>query len=247
MVNGILRILPVVIVALAWELIPRLGLIDPEMLPSLSAVFAAWLKMVASGELLYHALASLANWAAGLGLGIVFGTAVGVLMAWYPTVNATVGPLLQMTYPIPRTALIPVMILWFGLGAGSKIASIFSGSLLPVILSAFNGARGVEEPLIWSALGLGASPRRVLWEIVLPAALPDILAGIRSAVAIAFVLMVTSEFLIGQRGLGYLIAFLGDAGQYPAMFAVVLTVATLGFLADRLYLLLMHRLLQWRE
>jgi NitT/TauT family transport system permease protein len=96
-------------------------------------------------------------------------------------------------------------------------------------------------------LGLGASRRQVLWEIVVPGAFPDIMAGIRSAIAIAFLLMVTSEFLVGGRGLGYLVSFLGDAGAYAAMFAVVLTVAGLGFIADRLYLRLMTRMLRWRE
>jgi NitT/TauT family transport system permease protein len=242
-----LHILPVIIVAALWEIAPRVGWVNPEFLPSLTAVSRAWFLEMISGELPYHAVASLANWAAGLALGVVFGVALGVLMAWYPLLNATVGPLVQMTYPIPRSALVPVMILWLGLGAASKIAAIFSGCLLPVIVSAFNGTRGVDQTLIWSALGLGASRRQVLWEVVLPGAYPDIMAGIRSAMAIAFVLMVTSEFLVGGRGMGYLISFLGDAGAYPAMFGVVLTVAAIGFAADRLYLSLMRRTLRWRE
>ena len=90
------------------------------------------------------------------------------------------------------------------------IAAIFSGCLLPVVVSTYNGARGVEDALTWSALSLGATRRQVLWEIILPAAIPDILTGIRGALATAFILMVTSEFLIGQRGLGYLIGFYGD-------------------------------------
>jgi hypothetical protein len=106
------------------------------------------------------------------------------------------------------------MILWLGLGATSKIAAIFSGCLLPIIVSAYNGARGVDQTLIWSALGLGATRRQVLWEVVLPGAVPDVMAGIRTALAIAFVLMVTSEFLVGGRGLGFLISFTGDAGAY---------------------------------
>jgi NitT/TauT family transport system permease protein len=247
MPDVLLRVIPVVLVATLWEVAPRLGWVHPEFLPSLSDVTVAWARQIATGELPYHAVASLANCAAGLAGGIVVGVALGVLMARHPLLDAIVGPLVQMTYPIPRSALIPVMILWFGLGAASKIAAIFSGCLLPVIVSSYNGARGVEQTLIWSALGLGASRRQVLWEIVVPGAFPDIMAGIRSAIAIAFVLMVTSEFLVGGRGLGYLISFLGDAGAYAAMFAVVLTVAALGFVADRLYLLLMTRMLRWRE
>ena len=245
--SALSRVIPVLIVAALWEIAPRMGWVNPEFLPSLTVVAQAWWRSMVTGELPYHALASLANCAAGLGGGIVFGVLLGVLMAWHPLLNATAGPLIQMTYPIPRTALVPVMILWLGLGAASKIAAIFSGCLLPVIVSAYNGARGVDQTLIWSALGLGASRRQVLWEIVLPGAFPDVLAGIRSAIAIAFLLMVTSEFLVGGRGLGYLISFTGDAGAYAAMFAVVLTVAALGFLADRGYLKLMSWMLRWRE
>ena len=240
------RIIPILIVAALWEIAPRAGWVNPEFLPSLTAVAKAWYKSMATGELPYHTYASLLNWLLGLGGGIIFGVLVGVLMGWYPLINATVGPLVQMTFPIPRTALVPVMILWLGLGAASKIASIFSGCLLPVIISAYNGARGVDQTLIWSARGLGATNRQVLWQVILPGAIPDILAGIRSAMAIAFLLMVTSEFLVGGRGLGYLIAFLGDAGAYDAMFAVVLTVAAIGYFADRGYLKLMSWLLRWR-
>jgi ABC-type nitrate/sulfonate/bicarbonate transport system permease component len=245
--DALTRVIPVVLVAALWEIAPMAGWVRPEFLPSLSDVALAFMRQLASGELPYHAVASLSNCAAGLAGGIVIGVALGVLMAWHPLLNAVAGPLVQMTYPIPRSALVPVMIVWFGLGPASKIAAIFSGCLLPVIISAYNGARGVDRTLIWSALGLGASRAQVLWEIVVPSAFPDIMAGIRSAIAIAFVLMVTSEFLVGGRGLGYLISFLGDAGAYAAMFAVVLTVAALGFIADRLYLALMTRVLRWRE
>jgi len=150
-------------------------------------------------------------------------------------------------YPMPKSALIPVMMLWLGLGAASKIASIFLGCLLPVVLSAYNGARGVDRVLIWSALAAGASRRAVLWEVVLPAALPEILAGTRNALALSFILMVSAEFVIGQHGLGYLISFLGEGGAYDAMFAGVLTVAAVGFFADRVYLAVMRRALAWRE
>jgi NitT/TauT family transport system permease protein len=245
--NLLSRVIPVAIVAALWELAPRLGWVNPEFLPSLTVVAQAWWQSLVTGELPYHAVASLANCAVGLGASVVVGVLLGVLMAWHPLLNATVGTIVQITYPIPRTALVPVMIVWLGLGASSKIAAIFSGCLLPIIVSAYNGARGVDQTLIWSALGLGASRRQVLWQIVLPAAFPDAMAGIRTAIAIAFVLMVTSEFLVGGRGLGYLISFTGDAGAYPAMFAVVLTVAALGFFADRGYLKFMTWMLRWRD
>jgi ABC-type nitrate/sulfonate/bicarbonate transport system permease component len=243
----LLRVLPVLIVAGGWQVVSSAKLINPEFLPPLSTVLRAWFAIALSGELPYHAVFSLLNLGVGLVLGAGAGVLVGLLMAWYPIFNATAGTIIQMTFPIPRSALIPVMILWFGLGAGSMIAAIFSGCLLPIVVSTYNGARGVEEALTWSASSLGATRRQVLWEIILPAAIPDILTGIRGALATAFILMVTSEFLIGQRGLGYLIGFYGDSGLYPPMFAVVFTVAALGFIADRVFLHAMQRWLRWRD
>jgi NitT/TauT family transport system permease protein len=119
MKDVLLRVIPVVLVAALWEIAPRLGWVHPEFLPSLSDVTLAWAHQIATGELPYHAIASLANCAAGLAGGIILGVALGVLMAWHPLLNAIVGPLVQMTYPIPRSALVPVMILWFGLGAAA--------------------------------------------------------------------------------------------------------------------------------
>ena len=100
---------------------------------------------------------------------------------------------------------------------------------------------------IWSARSLGASRTAVLLQVVLPSALPEILAGIRTALAFAFVLLVATELIVARQGLGYMIGWLGDGGVYDAMFAVVLTVACLGFAADRSYLLLIKRMLRWRE
>jgi len=241
------RFLPLLLLALLWEAAPRLGLINSDSLPPLTKVAAAWWSLLRSGDLVSNGWSSLQILVAGLVLGVVVGAALGVLMVWYRPIDDLVNPLVRALYPMPKSALIPVMMLWLGLGAASKIASIFLGCLLPVVLSAYNGARGVDRVLIWSALAAGASRRAVLWEVVLPAALPEILAGTRNALALSFILMVSAEFVIGQHGLGYLISFLGEGGAYDAMFAGVLTVAAVGFFADRVYLAVMRRALAWRE
>jgi len=245
--SALRRYAPLLLLALLWEAAPRLNLVDPRSLPPLSEVALAWWRLLASGDLAREGLSSLLNLVAGLMLGVVVGTALGVLMAWYRAIDDIVHPLVRALYPMPKSALIPVMMIWLGLGAASKIASIFIGCLLPVVLSAYNGARGVDRVLIWSARAAGASPWEILWEVVLPPAMPEILAGVRNALALSFILLVSSEFIIGQHGLGYLISFLGEGGAYDAMFAGVATVAAVGFFADRLYLLAMRRALLWRE
>jgi NitT/TauT family transport system permease protein len=246
-VSALVRYTPLILLALIWEVAPRLHLVDPGSLPPLSTVAIAWWGLLRSGGLISNGASSLQNLVAGLVLGVVVGTALGVLMAWYRPIDDLVHPLVRALYPMPKSALIPVMMLWLGLGSPSKIASIFIGCLLPVVLSAYNGARGVDRVLIWSALAAGASRQAVLWEVVVPAALPEILAGTRNALALSFILLVSAEFVIGQHGLGYLISFLGEGGAYDAMFAGVLTVASVGFFADRLYLMVIRRALAWRE
>jgi NitT/TauT family transport system permease protein len=245
--SALWRYAPLLLLAIAWEVVSRLGIISPAALPPLDQVATAWLNLAESGDLWTNGIASMSRGAAGLGLAIVCGSIIGVVMAWYQPVRVVVNPIIQFFYPMPKSALIPVMVLWLGFGDASKVVLIFIGCMLPVTLSAFNGARGTDEVLIWSARSLGASRARVLWEVVLPSALPELLSGIRTALAFAFVLLVASELIVARSGFGYMIGWLGDGGVYDAMFAVVLTVALLGFAADRGYLMLMRRVLAWRE
>jgi ABC-type nitrate/sulfonate/bicarbonate transport system permease component len=241
------RYTPLLLLAALWEGVTRVGLVPASTLPPLDRVARAWFDLADGGGLLSNAVVSLTRGAIGLALAIAVGGLIGILMAWYKPVRTIANPVVQFLYPMPKSALIPVIVLWLGFGDASKIVLIFLGCMLPVTLSAFNGARGTEQVLIWSARSLGASRTRVLWEIVLPSALPELLNGIRTSVALAFVLLVAAELIVARRGLGYMIGWLGDGGVYDAMFAVVLTVALLGFLADRGFLMLMRRVLVWRE
>jgi ABC-type nitrate/sulfonate/bicarbonate transport system permease component len=244
---ALIRYLPLLILAVAWEAVARLGLVSSLALPPLSKVVAAWIDLMGDGELIQNGLSSLYRAGMGLALAIVIGAALGVSMATWRTLDVLVGPLVELIYPMPKSALIPVTVLWLGFGDGSKILLILLGCMLPVTLGAFNGARGADRALIWSARSMGAGRLRVLRDVVLPSALPELLNGIRTALALAFILLVSSELIVAQQGFGYLIGFLGASGAYEGMFAVVLTVAMLGFAADRAYGALMRRALQWRD
>jgi NitT/TauT family transport system permease protein len=245
--SALTRYLPLLLIALAWEIAPRIGLVSRLALPPLSAVALAWVDLLRDGELITNGASSLYRAGAGLGLAVVTGAVLGIVMAWWRPVNALLSPLVELFYPMPKSALIPVTAVWLGFGDGSKILLIFLGCMLPVTIGAFNGARGSERVLVWSARSMGASRLRVLWDVVLPSAMPELLNGIRTAIALTFTLLVSSELIVAREGFGHLIGFLGANGSYEAMFAVVLTVALIGFAADRAYQLLMQRVLQWRE
>jgi NitT/TauT family transport system permease protein len=241
------RYLPLLLLAIAWEVVARLGLVSSSALPPLSDVVVSWIDLMRTGELVTNGGSSLYRAGAGLALAIVIGTVLGIGMAWSKPVNVVLGPLVEIFYPLPKSALIPVTVIWLGLGDGSKILLIFLGCMIPVTIGAFNGARSSEQTLVWSARSMGAGRLRMLWDVVLPSAMPELLNGIRTALALSFILLVSSELIVARGGFGYLIGFLGANGAYDAMYAVVLTVAFLGFAADRTYQMLMNRMLQWRE
>ena len=247
MKQALIRYSPLIILAAAWEIAARSGLVSTLALPPLSDVVLAWADLFRSGDLTTNAFASLWRGAAGLFLAVVIGTIVGVLMAWWRPVYVLLGPLVEAFYPMPKSALIPITVLWLGFGDGSKILLILLGCMLPVTMGAFNGARGSEQVLVWSARCMGASRLRTLWDVVVPSALPELLNGIRTALALSFILLVAAELIVARDGLGYLIGFLGANASYDAMFAVVLTVAFLGFAADRIYQLVTDRVLAWKE
>jgi len=244
---ALIRYSPLLILALAWQLTSQFELVSSTALPPLSEIGTAWLDLLTSGDLQKNAAPSLYRGGVGLMLAIAFGTVLGIAMAWWRPVNVALGPLVEAFYPMPKSALIPVTVLWLGFGDGSKILLILLGCMLPVTIGAYNGARSTEQLLVWSARSMGASRLRMMWDVVLPSALPDLLNGIRTALALAFILMVTSELIVAREGLGNLIGFLGANGSYAAMYAVVLTVAFLGFAADRIYQVFMQRALAWRE
>ena len=247
MMRTLWRYSPLLLIAIAWELAARLHLVSSDALPPLSGVVAAWIDMIKDGELVSNGASSLYRAATGLVLAMLIGATLGIVMAWWKTANVLIGPLVEIFYPLPKSALIPVTVIWLGYGDGSKILLIFLGCMLPVTIGAFNGARSSEQVLVWSARSMGASRMRMLWDVVVPSAMPELLNGIRTALALSFILLVSSELIAARQGFGYLIGFLGANGSYEAMYAVVLTVAFLGFAADRAYLVISRRTLAWRD
>jgi ABC-type nitrate/sulfonate/bicarbonate transport system permease component len=244
--NIFIRYAPLLILALAWEAASRFHLVSSLALPPLTDVALAWVDLVRSGELLTNGLSSLYRTGAGLAYAIAAGSTLGIVMAMWRPANAVLGPLVEVFYPMPKSALIPITVLWLGFGDGSKILLIFLGCMLPVTIGAYNGARGSDRYMIWSARSMGASRLRMMWDVVVPSALPELLNGIRTALALSFILLVSSELIVARQGFGYLIGYLGANGSYEAMFAVVLTVAFIGFLADRVYQAVVERALRWR-
>jgi NitT/TauT family transport system permease protein len=245
--TALFRYLPIVVLLALWQAANDFNWVSTAVLPPLSSVLAQGYELVASTDFWDNTASSLYRGGVGLLLAVVLGGALGIAMAWWRPLRYVMSPIVEIFYPLPKSALIPVTALWLGFGDASKILLIFLGCMLPVTIGAFNGARGAEQTLIWSARSLGASRFRTLLDVVVPSALPELLNGIRTALALSFILLVASELIVARKGLGYLIGFLGDGGNYDGMFAVVLAVAMLGFFADRAYQAFTRWMLRWQE
>jgi NitT/TauT family transport system permease protein len=241
------RNFPVIIVALCWEAAVRCGAVSSDVLPAFSTVAATVLKLLTSSDFLFDIWISLYQTAIGFMIAVFFGIAVGTAMARLRTVELALSSLLTLWYPVPVVALFPLLALELKLGDRLQITMIVLGSVLPVIVTTLNATRGVDHYLIWSALNMGTSPRRVLRKIVIPAALPEILSGVRITLALSFVLMVASQQLGATGGLGSFTLLAGENGFYSGMFAGVLVVALIGFIADRLYMTAIRYVLRWQE
>jgi ABC-type nitrate/sulfonate/bicarbonate transport system permease component len=242
-----LRYLPIVLLFAVWELTARTGLVSQEVLPSFSSVLERLGQLVTDPDFAAHVFSSLLRVGAGLGLSILAGSVLGFALAASSIAQKLVQPTLTFLYPLPKSALIPVIIIWLGFGNSAQIAVIFLGCLLPVILGAYNGAKGVENALVWSARSLGAGVLETEWQVIIRAALPDFMSGIRVALSLSFVLLISSEMVGARQGMGYLISFLGDSGDYAGMFAITFVVTLIGFAADRGYLALNSHLLRYRD
>jgi ABC-type nitrate/sulfonate/bicarbonate transport system permease component len=244
--NFLIKYAPVLVLLVAWQAITYFGNVPDYILPQLTSVADAFVE-VAPDELFYNTMQSLMRGFTALALAIVVGIVLGVLMAQIRPARLLLKPFIQMFYPMPKSALIPIVIVWFGLGDMSKIFLIFIGSLLPIVMSSFNAACGIDRLLVWSAQSFGSTRSELLTQVIFPAALPEILAGVRVALGLSFVLMVSSEFIIGNDGIGFAIMSMGEVGLYSGMWAGILTISIIGLFADQLFGIGMRRALRWQE
>ena len=227
----------------AWEVASRSLAISgfPDAVSTLRELPA----ILGEREAQIDILASLRRMALGLAIAIVVSIPLGLFMGRSPAVARLVNPLLMVTYPVPKAALMPIIMLWFGVGDASKLLVIVLGVSLPVIYHAYQGAIAVEEKMIWSARAMGMPAWRRLWRIVLPAALPETLVGIRTGIVLALITMITSEMIARQTGAGNILFNALDMAQYETVYAMILVIGVLGIVFDALFEVVRGALTSW--
>lgn len=198
-------------------------------------------------ESLINILASLRRMAIGFGIAVLVSIPLGLLMGRSRAVAAFFNPLLMVIYPVPKAALMPIIMLWLGVGDITKTLVIFLGVSLPVIYHSFEGAKAVEEKMLWSGAAMGLSPLQRLVRIVLPAALPEILTGCRTGLVLALITMITSEMIARQSGAGNILFNALDMGQYDTVFAMIIIVGAMGICLDAIFERVRARLVRWSE
>jgi len=198
-------------------------------------------------ESLINILASLRRMALGFGAAVLVSIPLGLLMGRSRAVAAFFNPLLMVIYPVPKAALMPIIMLWLGVGDVTKTLVIFLGVSLPVIYHSFEGAKAVEEKMMWSGAAMGLSPAQRLVRIVLPAALPEILTGCRTGLVLALITMITSEMIARQSGAGNILFNALDMGQYDTVFAMIIIVGAMGICLDAIFERVRARLVRWSE
>ena len=242
---GAVRAASVVVVIALWEIFGRQ--INPLFLSYPSAIGRAFLQIVVTGEFQRSALGSLHVFAVGLSAALVLGIAIGLLMGRYRLAEYLLDPYVYAFDATPRVALIPLLLLWFGLGNSSKIAVVFLSGLFPVLMNTFSGVRTVSAQLVEVGRAYGAGDGKLFTKVILPAALPFIMAGIRLAVGRALIGIITAEMFTAVTGMGALLVRYSSALATDKFFVPVILLALLGVILSNIIEKLQKRLAPWKE
>jgi len=226
-----LEFVPAVVAVIALWQIASLVARNPTILPPPLVVLRAWIGLL-GGDLIDDMLASLTHLGIGYALGAATGLLLAALAAGSETVEAIVDPMIEVLRPIGAIAWIPIAILMFGVGGGVLIFLIFHAALSPIFINAFAGVKGTDQRLVRAAQTLGASRAMIVWRVVIPGALPLILAGARLSLGVSWMAMVAAELTGSDSGLGWRIFWYQEFFATDKVMAVILTIGVLGYALD---------------
>lgn len=245
------NMLPILLFFIAWEIFGRLNLdfnwINPLFLPPPTLIVMDGLALAQTGMITSSIISSTFRILAGFGLGCVAAVLMGVIMSRYRFVENWISPIINLVGPIPALALLPLFIIWFGIGEFPKILLIAWSTFIPVLVYTLDGLKSVNSTLIRSALSLGANQRQIFTRVILPSAIPNILVGIEVSLGLSFSALVVSEMMGAENGLGYIIVDARNYFKISNMFVAIILIGLEYSLFAYLLKKMKNRILFWRK
>jgi NitT/TauT family transport system permease protein len=245
--HRVLRVVALLGLLGLWEAVARLGWVPVLFLPSPIGVLAEGWDMVVSGQLHVHLVRSLERLAWGFAIGALAGISVGVAVGFFSLADAVVQPIIAATFPIPKIALLPLLILWLGIGEASKVAVVALGVFFPMAINTYSGVRQADPLLIRAAVSFGAGRWSVIRKVILPSALPMVFAGLRLGAGIALLLLVAAEQIAADAGIGFLILQSGNLMETTKLMVGIVVLSLLGVLSHWALGGLERAVIRWRH
>lgn len=242
----LLTIISPILILLLWEFCSQTGILDIRFFPPPSAIVSTFFELAASGLLWTHISVSLYRIAAGFLLGVIPGIVIGLLMGLYAPIRHFISPLVMAFMPIPTLALLPIIIILFGIGDFSKVVTIAGSVFFPVVINTVAGVMNIEKVHLDVAKNYGARPKDFFFKIAFPGALPVMLEGIQMGQAIALLTIVAAEMMGATSGIGYLIWTSYKAFMLKEMFVGLVLISFFGFLFSLFLRGLQKKIVPWR-
>jgi ABC-type nitrate/sulfonate/bicarbonate transport system permease component len=240
-------IFSVLLLLIAWEVFARSGKVTAFMLPPFSAVAQRIYADAIGGELCVNLGVTIFRALTGFVIAGIGGIALGAMMSRNKVVRWFFDPIISVGFPMPKIAFLPIIILWLGVYDVSKISVVIVDAIFPVVTATLAGLAGVDRELIWSGRNMGASERELMWQVALPAALPQILTGLQVALPIALILAIIAEMAMGGYGLGGAMMSASRFADSRGVFAGIVEIAVVGYALIKAMALMRRRLLVWHQ
>lgn len=234
-------------ILLLWEMVSRQGWVPPLFLPAPSEILREGWIMLKTGLIFKHVFASLSRILLGFLVACVLGVLVGILIGFFSIPEAIGNPLIAATFPIPKIAILPLLILWLGIGEPPKVAVIGLGVFFPMVINVYTGVKNVDPILIKAALSLGSNRWRIIRKVILPGILPMIFAGMRLGIGIALLLVVAAEMVAADAGIGFMILTAADLMETKRLMVGLLLLSLLGIFFNWLFQKLEGIFIPWRH
>jgi NitT/TauT family transport system permease protein len=229
-----------------WEAAVAFGWVNPLFTSAPSRILSTGYEMFADGSIYPHLQVSAYEFVVGYGAAVILGVPLGILMGWYGRINAVLDPFVSALYATPRIALLPLIMIWFGIGLMSKIAIVFLGAIFPILVNTITGMRTINADFVKVARSFGASDRQMFLTVALPSSIPLLLTGLRLGLGHALVGIVVGEMYGATHGLGYLIATSGARFQTDKVMVGIILIAAAGVAMTELLRLIERRYEGWR-